>query len=80
MTLIAVVLIAALVAEGLLGYRQERAWEKERQLLLERIQAPERVHVAAVAEPQENGPEPDADQQALVGAIIDGEPTEGENG
>lgn len=68
MTIAIVVLGLALAAEFFSRSRAERSWEKERQLLLERIQHPERVSV------QEPGPvleplETDGEALAQVGTI-----------
>ena len=51
--------------------RERRSWENERQLLLERIQRPERVFVKEEAEPQDPM-ETDGAALALVGGIIEG--------
>lgn len=54
---------------------ERRQWADERQVLLERIQAPERVNLQPAGEPQE----PlitDAPELALVGQIDDREPLE----
>lgn len=72
MTIAIVILGLALAAEFFSRSRAERSWEKERQLLLERIQHPERVSV------QEPGPvleplETDGEALAQVGTITFGD-------
>jgi len=72
-------MIAAVIVLGLLVAfllllkdRESKANAQERQLLLERIQAPERIHVAQAAQEQETL-DPDSPELALVGTIIEGE-------
>jgi hypothetical protein len=75
MTIALVILGLALAAEFFSRSRAERSWAKERQLLLERIQHPERVSVAEpgpIREPLET----DAPAMALIGTIDYGEPGE----
>lgn len=69
--MIIAVVTLGVVALGLLEYhyRETKAWASERQLLLERIQAPERVRVAE-APPRELEPlDLDDAQLARVGSI-----------
>lgn len=68
MTVAVVVLAVVLIAVLLLHDRQVKAWTDERQLLLERIQAPERVSIVTAVADQEPL-ESDAPYMALVGQI-----------
>lgn len=74
MTVAIVVLGVILTAQFFQHARAERVWENERQVLLERIQAPERVRMTEAA-PEEKEPlDLDDDELARVGTIDYGEP------
>jgi hypothetical protein len=71
--IVAVVVLGAVLAAVLVLHdRQVRAWSKERQILLERIQAPERVTLQGPGEVKDPL-ETDGAALALVGAVIEGE-------
>lgn len=72
--MIAAIVVLGLVILLLLVHqdRERRAWERERHVLLERIQAPERVSLAPQGEPQEPL-HTDGAALALVGAVVESE-------
>lgn len=72
MTVAVVVLAVVLSIVLILHDRQVKGWTDERQLLLERIQAPERVSIVTAVADQEPL-EPDSPELALVGGIIEGD-------
>jgi hypothetical protein len=73
MIVVCVVLAAALVAvvAGFLAFmdRRERAWTSERRELLNRIQHPQRMPVAAPRAPKRRLAEVEPDESHLVGVV-----------
>ena len=76
--MIAAVVVLGMVVLVLLALkdRERKSNEAERQLLLERIQAPERVNTISQIEEREPL-ETDGSELALVGAIVEGEEQDG---
>jgi hypothetical protein len=72
--MIVALLIAYAYMFFLIGWKgfQESRWERERQILLERIQAPERVNIHKPG--ADRAPlQTDLDEMALVGTVQDEE-------